>query len=189
MGRVKGSKNKSKMAVIRTPVPESADPLVRHIPLTKGQFAIVDAADYDWLNQWNWTAMWMPRQKKYYAVRGTTNENGKKRLALMHQVILNAPEGVTVDHRDRSGLNNRRNNLRLATYSQQNCNRFDSRGSSRFKGVSRTFGKTKPWRVRVKLNGITKWVGYADTEEEGAEMYRKAALELHGEFSLAGERG
>lgn len=187
-GRVKGTKNKNRMVVTRDSVPPCHDSSSRHISLTRGQYAIVDVADFDWLNQWNWCAMWMPRQKKYYAVRRETGEDGKTHPVLMHRLIMDCPKGLTVDHQDRSGLNNKRGNLRIATYSQQNCNRYDSRGSSRFKGVSWHAQKQK-WRVRIKLHGKTTWLGYFRTEEEGAAAYQTAAEKLHGEFFLAGERG
>ncbi len=35
----------------RPKVRQPADPNTRFIPLTKGRFTIVDAADFDWLNQ------------------------------------------------------------------------------------------------------------------------------------------
>ena len=36
----------------------AAPGLYRLIPLTQGKYALVDAADYDWLSQWRWGANW-----------------------------------------------------------------------------------------------------------------------------------
>lgn len=41
----------------------------RRIPLSQGQFAIVDASNYDWLIQWKWYAQWNPKTRSFYAVR------------------------------------------------------------------------------------------------------------------------
>lgn len=39
------------------------------IPLSGGQFSIVDATDYQWLSQWRWTASWSPVIRGHYALR------------------------------------------------------------------------------------------------------------------------
>lgn len=40
---------------------------MRKIPLTQGKFALVDDADFDWLNQWKWYAL--KTKTTFYAVR------------------------------------------------------------------------------------------------------------------------
>lgn len=52
------------------------------IPLTHGQFATVDAADYEWLNKYSWLAERQPNGG-FYAVR---YELGKK--IYMHNQIM-----------------------------------------------------------------------------------------------------
>jgi hypothetical protein len=83
-----------------------------------GLVALVDDADYDWLSQWNWTAISTHRKNGGYAVR---MENQK--MILMHRQILDAPEGAEVDHINGNGLDNRRSNLRFATRRQGQANR------------------------------------------------------------------
>ena len=63
----------------------------RFIPLSKGQVAIVDAADFDWLSQWKWCAMWSERTNSFYAVRSTPRVNGKQKMLRMHREIMKAP--------------------------------------------------------------------------------------------------
>jgi hypothetical protein len=48
----RSSRNGGK-SVMETPNQE-----YRLIPLTQGQFAKVDAADFEWLNQWKWCSNW-----------------------------------------------------------------------------------------------------------------------------------
>jgi hypothetical protein len=89
----------AKFRVEREPVVQPLDESIKLIPLTKGQFALVDAADYDWLMQWPWNAYWHPRTKSYYARRA----HGP----LMHRFILGLTDPkIKGDHRDGNTLNN-----------------------------------------------------------------------------------
>jgi hypothetical protein len=153
------------------------------IPLTQGQFAIVDNQDYDWLNQWKWHAQ--KGKTTYYATR-VDYSNGKKnrKLIFMHKVILGIGPEITGDHIDRNGLNNRRSNLRKATHSQNMCNRISFKASSsKYKGVG-IHKSTNKWAAYIRKNNVQKHLGLFDTEEEAAIAYNEAALTLHGEFAL-----
>jgi len=88
------------------------DSTIRLIPLTQGQFAIVDAADFDYLNQWKWHACKVPTG--YLFAQRVPVTNGKRgNRILMHRLILKAPVGSQVRHSDGNGLNNCRSNLIL----------------------------------------------------------------------------
>jgi hypothetical protein len=90
---------------------------MKKIKLTQGQFAKVDDEDYDWLNQWKWCAQYNPKTKSYYAVRSV-----KEGVKIMSRVIMGEPKGKLVDHEDHDTLNNKKNNLRVATRSQNGMN-------------------------------------------------------------------
>ena len=62
-------------------------PELRQIPLSHGQFAIVDVADYEWLNQWRWFAS--PGRVTVYAMRHDKID-GKNRVVQMHRAPLSA---------------------------------------------------------------------------------------------------
>lgn len=49
--------------------------------------------------------------------------NWVRTVTRIHRAILNAPDGTVVDHINHNGLDNRRKNLRIATYSQNSANR------------------------------------------------------------------
>lgn len=95
----------------------------REIPLTKGQVAIVDAEDYEWLNQWRWHVHLNHRRYPYAERRRRKADGPGPSHIPMHRVILDAPTFLEVDHRDGNGLNNQRENLRLATRSLNERNK------------------------------------------------------------------
>ena len=151
------------------------------ITLTQDQFALVDAEDYERLNQFKWNAVWCKRTQTYYAYRTSYVE--KKRTLLMHREVMNAQKGSNIDHENRDTLDNRRRNLRFATHGQNACNRTKRRGSTGiFKGVS-WHNATKKWQARICVDRKQKHLGVYDTPEEAFEIYKKAAVELHGEFA------
>jgi hypothetical protein len=100
----------------------------------------------------------------------------------MHRVILNAPKGMEVDHINRDGLDNRKVNLRLATTTQNVCNRYWRSKTSKYKGVhfDKSCGK---YRTEITLNRKRIHVGKYDSEIEAAKAYDNAAKKYHGEFA------
>jgi hypothetical protein len=172
--------------VKRHAVTQPQDPSYRLIPLTKGQNAIVDTSDYDWLNQWNWYAEWNNKDRTFRAGRNGYRTGGLPAShILMHRVILDCKPGEEVDHEDRNPLNNRRKNLRKCTHSQNVCNASLSSGNkSGFKGVSKVSGAER-WVAQIQTSaGKKKHVGYFYSPEEAARAYDKAAKEIHGEFAF-----
>ncbi|MBL7154178.1 MAG: HNH endonuclease [Phycisphaerae bacterium] len=148
----------------------------RLIPLTRGQFAIVDAKDYPALTKFTWFAE--GGERTYYAVR---KQNGKS--IKMHRQITNAPPHLVVDHIDHNGRNNRNANLRLATFTQ-NCQnqRRVSNKTSRYKGVYWN-KRLKKWAAQITANKKTHHLGYHKTEEQAAKTYDAAARKYHGNFA------
>lgn len=89
-----------------------------------------------------------------------------------------------VDHLDRDPLNNQRDNLRLASRSQNGANRNIRKNSlSGYKGVS--WHKTaKKWTAKLTLNGKLIHLGYFDDPIDAAKAYDQAAREYFGEFAV-----
>lgn len=152
---------------------------MREIPLTQGKIALVDDADYPFLSRFNWWATKTSARGGWYAGRTTRVDEGPKRTIYMHQQLL--PECPYVDHRDRDGLHNWRENLRAATQSQNMANaRMPDCNSSGFKGVRRMNGR---WSARIKFQGREQFLGMFDTAEEAAHAYDETTLRLFGEFA------
>lgn len=165
-----------KYNVKRHAVVQPLDPSIRLIPLTQDQNAVVDAADYEWLNQWNWVAYKNPHTQTFYASRRPSIH--------MHRVIMGAPQGVLVDHKNHDTLDNRRSNLRLCTNQQNQQNRRLSKGNtSGFKGVSWHRG-TKKWAARIRVGGKQKTIGYFSDPKEAANAYVDWAEIHHKEFAM-----
>ncbi len=164
----------------------------RAISLTRDLVAMVDDdAAYDWLAQFRWAALATNRDGVFYAVRSSiyTMRGPHRETIYMHREIMEVILGYRldpseeVDHRDGDGLNNRTDNLRVATKSQNRANQQHPRiGPSGFRGVSWQAANSK-WRARSRFNGKETLFGYFDTAIEAAEAYDKAVLEFHGEFA------
>ena len=150
------------------------------VPLSQGQQAIVDDADYDWLSQWKWSAQ--KTANGYYAMR---KEGGV--LILMHRLINGTPDGLVTDHKDGNGLNNRRFNLRNATQLQNMMNRAPKRGgTSVHKGVwfDKSVGSRNrnQWRAAIRLNGKRKYLGRFASQHDAGAAYQAASLQHFGDF-------
>jgi hypothetical protein len=86
-----------------------------------------------------------------------------------------------IDHEDGNGLNNKWDNLREATQSQQHQNKkIKSDNQTGYKNVRRLpHGR---YAAYIKVDGKFKHLGVYDTPQEAHEVYCTVAKELHGEF-------
>ena len=86
-----------------------------------------------------------------------------------------------IDHRNGVRSDNRIDNLREATASQNVWNMSaHKRNTSGFKGVSKT--TSGRWKAAIQANRVAHNLGTFDTPEEAHSAYCRAAEELHGEF-------
>lgn len=128
--------------------------------------------------QWKWRAQ--ATTKTYYAVRSFWVHRKLYSVA-MHVVVF----GNYCDHKNRNGLDNRRENLRKAALWQQNCNRgLPRNNTSGYKGVYASRCRYSPWQARIGYKGKSISLGYYETKLLAAKAYDKAALEYHGEFAV-----
>lgn len=87
------------------------------------------------------------------------------------------------DHRNGVGSDNRIENLRVATRSQNSCNGAAHKdGRSGIKGVSWNVGREK-WVAQIRATGQTHFLGRFAKMKDACAAYRAAAARLHGEFA------
>lgn len=111
--------------------------------------------------------------------------NRKSYLASRIIWLLNYGENpkFEIDHIDMNKENNKIDNLRPSSRSQNGCNRgLQKNNISGYKGVGFCRVKNK-WRSRIMINKKEKFIGYFDTPKEAYEAYKRAARQYHGEYA------
>jgi hypothetical protein len=89
--------------------------------------------------------------------------------------------GIYVDHINRNGLDCRKENLRIATNSQNNMNRgMFKNNTSGYRGVHR---KGNMWRAMIYVSGKQIRLGTFKNIKDAASAYNAAAIQYHGEFA------
>ena len=84
---------------------------MKEIPLTQGQFAIVDDEDYERFSVYKWRVFFAKGTKSYYARRHSPMSLGKRSTIFMHRDVMGAKHGEMVDHINHDTLDNRKSNL------------------------------------------------------------------------------
>jgi len=145
--------------------------------------ALVDDDDFEELNQWKWSVV--KSGDNYYAMRSKYlgKVDGKMKFLhfSMHRVITNAKKCEQIDHINGNGLDNRKNNLRACTQSENQRNRSHTKNNTTgYKGVH---PNRERFRASIQVNKKDIHIGYYKTPIEAATAYNNAALKYHGEFA------
>ncbi len=148
----------------------------------RGGFAIVDAEDFGRVNLKTW---WMDNDG--YVV-SKLRKNISMMLARYVLELTHQPQSQSdyrvVDHRNRTKIDNRKQNLRWCNRSRNGANTVLLRASntSGYKGVSlhRQSGK---WRSQIQVEWKVIELGRFQTKELAAVAYNEAAQRYFGEFA------
>ena len=123
------------------------------VPLTQGQFAMVDASDMDWVKKHKWHATASKGSGDFYA--RTLNHGGDPsagRWLYMHRAIVCAGPGEVVDHQNHRTIDNRKRNLRAVSM-RANLQHVNTRKkSSQYRWVSKE-KRLKVWQASVHPRG------------------------------------
>lgn len=133
---------------------------------------LVDDGDYELVSQHKW---------RISALKYTSYARANINI-YMHRLILDAKKEEWVDHINHNGLDNRRENLRLCTPSQNHMNRRIIKGNSEYKGVSWDRARRK-WVAYIKVGQQHINLGGFTDETEAAQAYNRAAIKYFGDFA------
>lgn len=144
------------------------------IELTMGYIAIVDDDRFEELSKFKWCA----RDSGWgvYAGRGQP-------FVYLHRFLIGAMPGQIVDHKNGDSLDNRVDNLRFCTTSQNAANTNKNKlGISGLKGV--TWDKSgRKWSVRLRIGHSRISIGRFNDKEEAYRAYCKAVINHYGQFA------
>jgi hypothetical protein len=151
------------------------------IPLTQGKNAIVDDDDYEWLSQWKWHAA---KIRNVFYVARKIRVDGVVKTILMHREISKPPTGMQIDHINGDPLDNRRENLRICTNTDNQRNRpIHKDNISGFKGVRPRRGNNNKYEAYIFHNGKQIYLGKYEDINLAAQAYDNAAKFYHGGFA------
>lgn len=91
-----------------------------------------------------------------------------------------------IDHINRDTIDNRLENLRVVSRSENNMNRKRS-ASSGFKGVC-LHKASGLWTANTKVKGVPVHLGYYKTAEEAGRAYDKFVEDTYGDVALTNEK-
>lgn len=161
---------------------------MKRIPLTQGQFALVDDEDFELVSGHLWYALLNKQSRTFYAIRRGKNADGHRGTIYMHRVLMGANRSCYVDHENHNGLDNRRRNLRLCTGSQNSCNRrVPSNNNSGLRGVHWN-KKQRRWIAQIAVRRKTEHLGTFSSKSAADMAYDRAATEIHGEFAMTNKK-
>jgi len=150
---------------------------MKFIELTAGKFALVDDEDFEMVNALNWNANF--QHTTWYARAWQ-----KPKRILMHRLIMGVTDsGILVDHRNHDGLDNRRNNLRIASKADNCRNKSHRNGtSSKYHGVC-WHKATNKWITKICVDYTDIHLGIFEKEEDAALAYNVAAVKYFDKFA------
>ena len=133
--------------------------------LTNWWYCTIDKSDYD-LIKWN---SWYKSVRWYVETRKNT------KLMKLHRLIMNAPEWSIIDHINRDKLDNRKENLRYCTHTENMRNTWSR--NSLYKWVY----KDKKWKYVARCKRIFIWS--FSNERDAGLAYNEVAKKEFAEFA------
>ena len=131
--------------------------------------ALIDIEDIDRINKHKWC------ESNGYIVCAKLNVR-------LHRFILNCSSDMFIDHINGNRLDNRKQNLRICTQTENNRNtKTPLNNTSGIKGVYWD-KKLNKWRVKICVNRKQIHLGLYDTLEKAKEVRQKAEKKYFGEF-------
>ena len=163
--------------------------MVVEIPLSKkgkkyaGMYAATVSDEDADLAELNWNVFAKPKNPVY------ARRRANKKIYSIHRVILERvlgrplEKGDEVDHINGNGLDNRRENLRLATSQQNHRNRKTPKNNT--SGVTGVYyyPKINRWKAGISINKKMRWFGTYVNKDDAIRARKQAEIEIFGEFA------
>ena len=162
---------------------------MKEILLTQNQSTFVDDENYVKLSKYKWFAQ-QSRDSYYAGRKSPRDKSGKQTTILMHRIIMECPSNMQIDHINHNTLDNRKQNLRVCSQSQNNMNQILQKNtSSKYKGVCLIKSEYKEtvytyWQANIVINKKQLYLGIFKSEINAAKAYNRKARELFGEYAL-----
>lgn len=158
---------------------------MKTLELSQGKVALIDAEDYARVAYYRWQAIRQGQNQNLWHASRTEWAGGKTRIhRYLHHEILG--HSRRVDHKNGDGLDNRKQNLREATASQNGANMrkpvYVRVTTSRYKGVSWEPSRNR-WAAYIRVNRVRIHLGRFSEETDAARAYDTAAKEFFGPFA------
>ena len=152
------------------------------IPLTNGMVALIDDEDLPLVSRFSWSYTQVLYATTGYAYAATGKDKSGPGMKMCH-FLTRPPAGMTIDHINGDGLDNRRANLRICTRAENCRNRRKQQKptASIYKGVQRR--KPAGWCAVIRACGLQRHLGNFRDEVEAAKAYDAAARKFHGAFA------
>lgn len=148
---------------------------MKKIPLTQGKFALVDDEDYDKISRYKWRY-----NKNGYAMAHDILEN--KVDVYMHRLVNKTAVGFHTDHINHDKLDNRKENLRTATSSQNAFNTgLYSHNTSGHKGLY-WYERYKKWEVYINVHGERIYLKRFKNLQDALDARKNAELKYCESF-------
>jgi len=149
---------------------------VKRIPLPNDRYTLVDAEDYDYFSQWNWSV-----HSDGYAHRNLYTGRKATGNIRLHRAIIKAQPDQIVDHINRDKLDNRKSNLRICASGENRANSGLNRNNKAgLKGVHKKVSRYIARHKRVDL-------GRFDDAIDAAKCYDAALTERFGHYAATNE--
>ncbi len=143
-----------------------------YLPLPSGRLAFTEAEYYELVNGCLWS------ENSHGYVMGHQKYAPRRKLHkwLWYHIHGEIPKDRCMDHINRNRLDNRLENLRVVTYSQNSRN-TKKKGTSKYRGVHFDANAQK-WRATILSKGKHYHMGLHCTEDEAYAAYYVKAVEL-----------
>lgn len=139
-----------------------------YVKMIHGHTMICDLDDWERLKDIKWS-----RNSGGYA----SGANAENKIVIFHKQVMGENGEYIVDHINRNRLDNRKCNLRFATYAQNTWNKGMVKTNT--SGAVGVYKHGKKWQVRITVNHKKMHLGAYETFEEAVKVRKEAEAKYH----------